>query len=215
MHSIAEMLCANYDNEVSGMIVRVISAVCALSILPAAFSASAEPSANPYHAISERNAFGLRPPPPVVETPAAPPKTLPELTLTGVADFSFKKWALLISAERGKPPKHLMLSEGESGEGLEVLAIDVDAGTVRVRLDETELLLSFKEQEQKQRTAKVEEKKFVDAHTRAHELHQKREAERIARERKAAEIERQEAWRHAKMTDAGRALDSLTSEPNL
>jgi hypothetical protein len=194
------------------MIVRVTHALCALSLL-GVFSISAEPAANPYQAISERNAFGLRPPPPVVETPTAPAKPLPELTLTGLADFSFKKWALLISAERGKSPKHLTLSEGESGEGLEVLTIDVEAGTVKVRLEQSEVVLSFKEQEQKQRVAKHEEKKFVDAHTRAHELHQKREAERTARER--AQIERQEAWRHAKMIDAGRALDSLTSQPNL
>src|SRR5437867_13274757 len=71
-------------------------------------------SANPYKAIIARNVFGLKTPAaPAPLTPVLEPqKPLPELTLTGIADFSLKKWALIVSAEKGKPPKRYTLSEG-------------------------------------------------------------------------------------------------------
>ena len=148
------------------------------------FAALSEEALNPYAAIILRNPFGLRPPPLPPETAGpALPQPLRELTLTGIADFSLKKWALLVASERGQPPKSYTLREGEEVDGLEVLAIDVLAGTVHVRLDHTQLTLSFKEQDQKQFLARAQEKRFVDEHTRAHELREKREAERRARER--------------------------------
>jgi hypothetical protein len=57
-------------------------------------------------------------------------------------------------------------------------------------------------------------KKFVDEHTRTHELHQQREAERIARER--AEFEQLEAQRQAveadlKVMEARKALDEAAN----
>ena len=158
-----------------------------LAFLPF-FALMAEESANPYGAIILRNAFGLKPAPPPhpVALPSAAQKPLPELTLTGIADFSLKKWALLVATERGKTPKSYTLTEGQQTDGLEVLAIDVHAGTVRVRLDETEVALSFKEQDHKQLVARAEEKRFVNEHTRAHEVREKREAERRERERALA-----------------------------
>jgi hypothetical protein len=149
------------------------------------FALIAEESTNPYEAIIFRNAFGLKPPPPPqpVTPPSTAQKPLPELALTGIADFSFKKWALLVATERGKTPRTYTLTEGQQADGLEVLTIDVHTGTVRVRLDGAELTLSLKEQEHKHLLARAEEKRFVDEHTRAHELREKREAERRARER--------------------------------
>lgn len=159
-----------------------------LAFLPF-FALLAEEAPNPYEAIIFRNAFGLKPPPP--PQPVTPPSTaqrsLPELTLTGIADFSFKKWALLVATERGKPPKSYTLTEGQQADGLEVIGIDVHAGTVRVRLEDSELMLSFKEQEHKQLLVRAEEKRFVNEHTRAHEIREKREAERRARERALVE----------------------------
>ena len=159
-----------------------------LAFLPF-FALLAEESANPYETIIFRNAFGLKPPPP--PQPVAPPSThqkpAPELTLTGIADFSLKKWALLVATERGKTPKTYTLTEGQQADGLEILAIDVHAGIVRVRLEDNELTLSFKEQEYKQFVVRAEEKRFVDEHTRAHEIREKREAERRARERALVE----------------------------
>lgn len=146
---------------------------------------------NPYEPILLRNVFGLKPPPPPQATIAnpAPVKPLPELTLTGVADFSLKKWALLVATERGKPPKNYTLSEGQEIDGLEVYGINAQAGTVHVRLGGTEMTLSFKAQEEKQLVARAEEKRFVDEHTRTHAIREQREAERRARER--AEVQNQ------------------------
>ena len=159
-----------------------------LAFLPF-FPLVAEESANPYEGIILRNSFGLKPPPPPqpLTPPATAQKPLPELTLTGIADFSLKKWALLVATERGKTPKSYTLTEGQQMDGLEVLGIDVHAGTVRVRFEGAEATLSFKEQDQKQLLARAEEKRFVNEHTRAHELREKREAERRARERALVE----------------------------
>ena len=156
-----------------------------------AFGQSAGNSpANSYDSIITRNVFALKPPPALSPSTTAPEpqKPLPELTLTGIADFSLKKWALIVSAERGKPPKLYTLSEGQQLDGLAVLAIDAIAGTVRLRLDGNDVTLSFKEQDQKQLVTRAETQKFVNEHTRAHELHEKREAERRAIERQQAEL---------------------------
>ena len=152
---------------------------------------AAAESPNPYELIATRNVFGLKPPAPVpaLQEPRPPEKPLPEVTLTGIADFSLKKWALIVAAERGKPPKNYTLSEGAQADGIEVLGIDAESGTVQVRLERVEMTLSFKAQEQKQLLVRAEEKRFVDEHTRAHAMREQREAERRARER--AEVERQ------------------------
>src|SRR5262245_3077464 len=82
--------------------------------------------ANRYAGIVDRNAFALRTPQPQPPAPAGSPASnaVPGLRLTGIADFSAKKWALLINAESGKPARHYTLKEGEAQDGLEVLDID-------------------------------------------------------------------------------------------
>ena len=154
---------------------------------------------NPYATIVERNIFALRePPPPAPPPPAAPvaPDTS-ELVLTGIADFRTAKWALLTRTERGKQPQRYTLSVGEKQDTLEVLEIDADSATVRVRHGSAEVVLSF-DTHGPPNPAKVEDmsrkyvqqaKPFVDEHTRAHALREQREAERREWERAAAAAE--------------------------
>lgn len=154
---------------------------------------------NPYAIISQRNVFGLREPPPVIiaKPIAVPTNDLPELMLTGIADFPKAKWALLTSTERGKQPRRYTLKPGDKEGDLQVVAIDAEAGTVHVLHGSRELVLTF-DTHGPPTAAKVEEegrkhvqksKAFVDAHTQGHAMREKREAERRAVERAAAEAE--------------------------
>src|SRR5687767_14230038 len=106
---------------------------------------SADTNPNPYGPIVERNPFGLKPPPPPpVETnqePATPP---PNVKLTGISNL-FRKAALLEVTEQhapvrpGQPPpaggtvNRPILAEGEAAFGVEVVSIDSDKNTVKIR----------------------------------------------------------------------------------
>ena len=161
-------------------------------------SALARP-ANPYADIVQRNVFGLREPAPPAAAPVPAPvaQESSELLLTGIVDFRTAKWALLTRTERGKPSVRHTLSVGQKEDNLEVLDIDAETATVRVRHGSAELVLSF-ETHGPPSAAKLEDvsrkyvqqsRPFVDEHTRAHALREQREAERRALERAAAEAE--------------------------
>ena len=137
--------------------------------------------ANPYDSIAPRNVFSLAPPKVDVSKPGDVFKPPPEYKLTGIAGFGAAKWVLLSKADPGKAPVNLTLREGQSEGTLEVIHVDEIANLVRIRNDGTVVELTFSTNE----IAKVDlaTKRFVDDHTRAHELHQQREAERVARER--------------------------------
>jgi hypothetical protein len=174
------------NRELTGLIF-LLTALSAF-LLPGQTHRDAD--ANPYKTISQRNVFGLKAPvPPPPESPVAPPRPLPEITLTGIADFSLKKWALLVSAEPGKPPKRYTLREGQQDDGLEVRSIDVNAGTVSIRYEGTELLLAFTTLDQQPKETRLAETRFVDEHTRAHEEHERRERQRAEHERALAAVE--------------------------
>lgn len=116
--------------------------LCALGGL-----AGAAPSSNPYQGITERNVFGLRPPPAEVAPELPKPPAL-KLTLTGITTILGDKRALLkapASAGPGQPPteQYYMLREGQRDGDLEVLAIDEKAGTVRVNNAGTLATLNF------------------------------------------------------------------------
>lgn len=156
-------------------------------------------SENPYVSIVQRNIFALHEPAPAQPPPAPAPVAADpsELMLTGIADFRTAKWALLTRTERGKTPQRYTLAVGEKQDTLEVLEIDAESSTVRVRHGSTEVVLSF-DTHGPPNPAKVEDlgrkyvqqaKPFVDEHTRAHALREKREAERRELERAAAEAE--------------------------
>lgn len=156
-----------------------------LSLFACACGVALAAPANPYESIASRNIFSLNPKADVSQ-PGEVWKPAPEYKLTGIAGFGAAKWALLSKADPGKPPEHFMLREGQREGPIEIVQVDEVANLVRIRNDGVLIELTFGPGEK----AKVDlvTKKFVDQHTRAHELHQQREAERIARER--AEVER-------------------------
>ena len=168
----------------------------AVGILAASMLFSA--SANPYLPIVDRNVFGLRQPCPTPPEPKPPiAGDNAELMLTGVVDFRLGRWALVTRTERGKTPRGYTLAVGERQDNLELLDIDIDAGTVRLRHDAAEVVLSFNKNGPST-PSKIEElgrkyvqqaKPFVDAHASAHEMRERREAQRRELERAAAEAE--------------------------
>ena len=106
---------------------------------------------NPYHPIVERNVFGLKdPPPPPEPKPEGPPP--PKITLTGITDVLGRKLALLEWVEPvtpGQPANnkknYSTLTEGQREGKVEVLEIDVKAGTVKVNNYGVTNTLSFKD----------------------------------------------------------------------
>jgi hypothetical protein len=145
--------------------------------------AGANPPTPPPPPVRERN-MPLAAAPPAPSPATAISNSVPDLLLTGIVELSGKKWAALLRANRGQPPEQYLLKEGETKDGLEIVAIDVRAEKVTVRHAGGEVLLNFRTHGRPAaEQALVAEKQFVDDHTRAHELHEQRERERIARER--------------------------------
>lgn len=150
--------------------------------------------ANPYTTIVQRNVFALREPVPPPAPMPLPPQDTPELVLTGIADFRTVKWARLTRAEPGKPPRHYTLAARQRADNLEVLDINADTDTVRVRDGSAEIVLSFDTHglsnqarlEELSRKYLQQTKPFVDEHVRVHTLREQREAERRELERAAA-----------------------------
>jgi len=94
------------------------------------------PGSGPYCVISERNVFGLKPPPPVVKQQTAVP--LPKLRLTGITTI-FGDKRILVEEECPPQPgalakkKSLTLVQGQKNGQLEVL--DVDVKNARAKVD--------------------------------------------------------------------------------
>src|SRR5262245_9270854 len=96
-------------------------------------AAAADPRANPYGQIVDRNVFGLKPPPPPqVETPKEEVKPPPNVKLTGISNLAQKRAFIEVTeqqAKAGQPPNTVnrpILGEGEAAFGVEVVAIDVE-----------------------------------------------------------------------------------------
>jgi len=144
-----------------------------------------------YRDIVRQNAFRLNPLPPAPAAPDAITSNTPaDLKLTGIAASVGHKSAYFLWDERGKPPRYFSLAEGQKEGALEMVAIDVVSETVRLRRQGTEMVLSLKTNGIKSGAQiALDNRRFVDEHTLAHELHQQREHERIDRERALAEAE--------------------------
>ena len=90
---------------------------------------------NPYHSISERNVFGLKPVSPIhVEQPNLP---LPKVVLTGITTILKGKRALLKVQFPAKPQvpakeESYILAEGQRDGPIEVLKINETNATVTV-----------------------------------------------------------------------------------
>lgn len=115
--------------------------LCAMAAL-----ASPTSSANPYHEITERNVFGLRPPQPSrVESPPTP---LPKIVLTGITTILGNKRALLKVQYPAQPPEpakeeSCILAEGQREGAIEVLAINAKTEHVKVDNSGTVSVITF------------------------------------------------------------------------
>lgn len=129
--------------------------VAALVVGAATACATADSRPNPYGPIVDRNAFGLKPPPPpVVETPQEPAKPPPNVKLTGISNL-FRPRALLEITEQQAPARpgqapppggivnRPILAEGETSSGVEVVAIDLERSIVKIRNGFVESELTF------------------------------------------------------------------------
>jgi len=96
----------------------------------AARAAGSDADTNPYHAIVTHNVFGLTPPPRgTAELDIAPPP--PEIVLNGIMDVFDRNFALFkIHAGGGKT---YLLAEGQSDGEVELLAVNANAGTIRIK----------------------------------------------------------------------------------
>jgi hypothetical protein len=126
---------------------------------PALARSQATNASAPYHAIAERNAFGLRALPP--PAPAVSVEPLEDLLLSGLTDLAPGPCAFFTLAEPGKPPTYFNLREGEQNEWLEVRSVNCRQGTVKVVLKKplarsrtigVEVLLSFRADGREKRT---------------------------------------------------------------
>jgi len=86
-----------------------------------------------------RNPFGLNPPPPPVVETAPEPEPEPDLTiyLTGITTLLGTKKAFLKTddpkeTDKLKKFRYYTLKEGEARDGLEVVSIDVETGSVKI-----------------------------------------------------------------------------------
>jgi hypothetical protein len=117
----------------------------------------ADNEAGPFQSITDRNVFALRPPPPPPsnEPPPGPPPQLAKVILTGITSIfgPSDKRAFLEIEEPGKPAKKPILREGERNGNIEVLAIDLDKGIVKIRNTGFETNLVFGEQKSTPRPA--------------------------------------------------------------
>jgi hypothetical protein len=111
-------------------------------------------SSDRYQIISERNAFGLRPPAEPLAVNSSP-VPLPKITLTGITTILGDKRALMIVAPVGSRPGDpnkelsLIMTEGQREGEIEVLQIDEKAWSVKVKNSGTVLLLTFEKDEAK------------------------------------------------------------------
>lgn len=120
----------------------------ALGVVGFSLTALAELKENPYQIIIDRNPFGLKPIPPppvaVVETnaPATPP---PEIKLTGITTLLGSP-RVMLQVEDKQTKKFLFptMTEGDSENGITIVAIDTENMKVRIRNGDAETTLDFK-----------------------------------------------------------------------
>jgi hypothetical protein len=112
---------------------KSIACAVLLGSLTAGTVSAVVDASNPYYKIIDRNPFGLNPPP--TNTPPPPPPPPPSnLKLTGISGQTVleSKRVFLIVTEPGGKTANKMLREGERDGALEVVAIDEQAGSVKV-----------------------------------------------------------------------------------
>jgi hypothetical protein len=93
-----------------------------------------------YHIISQRNAFGLKPAPPLATVPAISPGRRSQITITGITTIFGDKRVLLKSlpppGNPGDPPpleESFILAEGQTNADLIIVRVDPMANTVTLK----------------------------------------------------------------------------------
>jgi hypothetical protein len=112
-------------------------------------AARAELKDNPYQIIVDRNPFGLKgiPPPEPPKKEEAPPEPPPDIKLTGITTLlGTPKVFLQLEDKKAKgkftfPPP---IAEGETENGVTVVAIDTENMKVRIKNGDAETTLDFK-----------------------------------------------------------------------
>jgi len=100
---------------------------------------------NPYGVITNRNAFGIRPPPePEIVPPSAPPTPPPNIFLTGIThERGVRKAFFVINRNGAKTPDYESVMEGDEIQDLRVQEILPKEGKVRVLVSGREVVLNF------------------------------------------------------------------------
>lgn len=101
------------------------------------------PEERNYQVIVERNPFGLKPPPPPPTNAPAVAQPKDEVFLTGITSIGGARAYFMTKAPQGKQPEYISLGVDESKSGLEVLAIDLNNRSVRVRNGGSESVMTF------------------------------------------------------------------------
>ena len=128
---------------------KSVLAVVALGVLSVSTEIAWSAEKNPYHAISERNAFNLtsEPPPTRKTAPPEPPRS-EDIMLTGIYLHKGVERAALARVDtkkKAEPPIYLQLVAGEKKDGIEIVSIDKATGKVTIKEFGELRSLSFKE----------------------------------------------------------------------
>lgn len=123
--------------------------VCLLGPLglgSAAMANLSDASMKPYQQIAEINIFRLKSP--TIAAPDLPARpTLPRVVLAGMTTIIGKRALLKVQFPANPPEpaveKAYILAEGQRDGSIEVLEINEEAGSVKLRLFDTELVLTF------------------------------------------------------------------------
>jgi hypothetical protein len=96
-----------------------------------------------FTSIPQRNAFGLKPPAPVVPVEVKAPPPAVTVQLTGIITLLSNKKAILVVNQQGKAPESKVMAENQSEGVVEVKEINAEAGTVKLVVSGNEVELNF------------------------------------------------------------------------
>lgn len=105
---------------------------------------------NPYSGIVERNSFGLKPPVNPADLVKPPPPVVADIKLQGITTILGRKQVLMKVKVPAKPPEpardeSLVLVEGQREGEVEVMEINPDDGTVKVKNGDSVLALNMRD----------------------------------------------------------------------
>ncbi|HVR34962.1 MAG TPA: hypothetical protein VMS21_03845 [Methylomirabilota bacterium] len=114
-----------------------------LTVSGLCLSALADIDTDRFQTIPERNVFGLREPPPPVQTNTAPEPKPSNVKLTGFTSILSPPRALIMVQEPGNKNSSYVLREGQREGSILVKSINLEKGEVRISNGPNEELLTF------------------------------------------------------------------------